>query len=85
LPHLAAHRVSDRLLIKLCKRITGEEWGSIDDTHRKEQARKEEALQANKSKSTAQMLTELYKDADDDAKKKLEEAWEIGRAKREAA
>lgn len=74
---------SDRVFVKLCKKSPGSEWGSVDDSERREKERKEEKAKANQGKSTAQLLSELYGDADDDAKKKLEEAWEKGRAERE--
>ncbi|KAG8464673.1 hypothetical protein KFE25_010041 [Diacronema lutheri] len=74
---------SDRVLIKLCKKSAGAQWGSVDDSDLREKERKEEKAKASQGKSTAQLLSELYGEADDDAKKKLEEAWEKGRQKRE--
>lgn len=76
-------RRSDRVLIKLCKKSAGAQWGSVDDSDLREKERKEEKAKASQGKSTAQLLSELYGEADDDAKKKLEEAWEKGRQKRE--
>lgn len=37
----------------------------------------------SKGKSAAQLLSEMYRDADDEGKAKLEQAWEAGRSKRE--
>ena len=67
------------------KKTEGVCWGSVDDSDRRDKARKEDKTKANAGKSTAQLLSELYGEADDDAKKKLESAWEAGRARREKA
>lgn len=75
---------SDRILIKLAKKVPDAEWGSVDDSKKKAEARKAEQAKHNEGKSTAQLLSEMYRDADDTTKKKLEEAWEKGRTKREA-
>lgn len=72
------------MLVKLCKASAGTEWGSVDDSARRDQERKQDKAASNQGKSTAQLLSELYGDADEEAKKKLEEAWEKGREKREA-
>ncbi|KAJ1624116.1 hypothetical protein T492DRAFT_882400, partial [Pavlovales sp. CCMP2436] len=74
---------TDRINLKLCKKTPGSEWGSIDDSGKKEKEIKEEKARTNQGKSTGQLLSEMYGQADDDAKKKLEEAWERGREKRE--
>lgn len=81
---LSARTRSDRIYVKLSKKKEGVEWGSVDDSDRRDKARKEEKSKANQGKSTAQLLSEIYGEADEDAKKKLESAWETGRAKREA-
>eukprot|EP00307_Rebecca_sp_RCC1486_P010230 CAMPEP_0119406930 /NCGR_PEP_ID=MMETSP1335-20130426/1063_1 /TAXON_ID=259385 /ORGANISM="Chrysoculter rhomboideus, Strain RCC1486" /LENGTH=200 /DNA_ID=CAMNT_0007431023 /DNA_START=19 /DNA_END=618 /DNA_ORIENTATION=- len=70
---------TDRILIKLAKKVPDTEWGSVDDAKRKAEAAKSDKMKQNEGKSTAQLLSEMYRDADDDAKKKLEEAWEKGR------
>ena len=80
----SARARSDRIFVKLCKKDEGVEWGSVDDSDRRDKARKADKAKANQGKSTAQLLSELYGEADEDAKKKLESAWEAGRAKREA-
>lgn len=83
-PHIAAALRSNRVLVKLCKASAGTEWRSVDDSARRDQERKQDKAASNQGKSTAQLLSELYGDADEEAKKKLEEAWEKGREKREA-
>ena len=47
-------------------------------------AKQEEKVKANEGKSTAQLLSEMYADADEEGKESLAKAFEEGRAKREA-
>jgi hypothetical protein len=56
----------------------------VDDSDRRDKARKEEKSKANEGKSTARLLSEMYGEGDDDMKRKLEISWEKGRAVREA-
>ena len=74
----------DTLLVKLRKAAEGDEWGSLDDSAAKKKAKQEEKVQANEGKSTAQLLSEMYADADEEGKESLAKAFEEGRAKREA-
>ena len=74
----------DTLLVKLRKATEGDEWGSLDDSAAKKKAKQEEKVKANEGKSTAQLLSEMYADADEEGKESLAKAFEEGRAKREA-
>jgi len=71
------------LLLKLRKATDGEEWGSLDDSAHRKAREKESRLESNKSKSTAELLHEMYRDADEDGKASLSKAWEEGRSKRD--
>ena len=73
------------LLVKLRKATEGEEWGSLDESARKKQKEKDERAEKNKGKSTAELLAQMFADADDDGKAAISRAWENGREKREAA
>ena len=46
-------------------------------------AKKAQDLENNKGKSTQELLSKMYADADDEGKASLAAAWESGRAKRE--
>jgi len=55
------------LLLKLRKAgEVEEEWGSIDDSAHRKAREKEGRLSENKSKSTADLLQEMYRDADEE-------------------
>jgi hypothetical protein len=45
--------------------------------------KKAQDVENNKGKSTAELLSQMYADADEDGKASLASAWEAGRAKRE--
>jgi len=70
-------------VLKLAKTNQGLDWASVDDSAKKVKAQQEERMVQNKGKSTAQLLSEMYRDADEEGKEKLAQAWEAGRAKRE--
>jgi calcyclin binding protein len=76
-------KADSMVLLKLRKATEDEEWGSLDDSARVAAKRKEDKLEANKGKSTQQLLSEMYADADEDGKASLAAAWEAGRSKRE--
>ena len=57
----------DTLLVKL-RKAEGDEWGSLDDSAAKKKAKQEEKVKANEGKSTAQLLSEMYADADEEGK-----------------
>ena len=61
----------------------GPDWGSLDDSAVKAAAKKAQDLENNKGKSTQELLSKMYADADDEGKASLAAAWESGRAKRE--
>jgi len=78
-----SRKPDNMLLLKLRKASDGEEWGSLDDSSHRKAREKEQRLESNKSKSTAELLQEMYRDADEDGKASLSKAWEEGRSKRE--
>ena len=59
------------------------EWGSLDDSAIQKARRKAQEVEQNKDKSTSELLSKMYAEADEEGKRSLEEAWEAGRAKRE--
>ena len=73
------------VLLKLRKADEGQEWGSLDDSHPKKQQEQEERAEGNKGKSTAELLAQMYAEADEDGRAAISQAWEAGREKREAA
>lgn len=77
-------KADSMLLLKLRKEAEGEEWGSLDDSARLKARKKEQDLQENKGKSTQELLSKMYAEADEEGKVSLSQAWEAGRAKREA-
>lgn len=77
-------KADSMILIKLKKASECEpEWGSLDDSAIQKARRKAEEVEQNKGKSTSELLSKMYADADEEGKKSLEEAWEAGRSKRE--
>lgn len=76
-------RKADSMIIIKLRKATEESWGSLDDSARAEEKRKAEKLEANKGKSTAELLSEMYANADEEGKASLSAAWEAGRSKRE--
>ena len=78
-----ARKSDSMILIKLRKASEGEEWESLDDGAIKKARKKEADLEANKGKSTQELLAKMYDEADEDGKASLAAAWEAGRAKRE--
>jgi len=73
----------DMLLVKMRKATDGHEWKSLDDSISKKEREKEARLEENKHKSTAELLSQMYSEADEDGKAALSKAWEDGREKRE--
>ena len=78
-----ARKADSMVLVKLRKVKDEEEWGSLDDAAIQQAKKKAEKLETNKGKSTAELLSEMYADADEDGKASLAAAWETGRSKRE--
>lgn len=78
-----ARKADSMVLLKLRKAAEGEEWGSVDESAVKEKAKKAQNLENNKGKSTAELLSEMYANADEEGKASLAAAWESGRSKRE--
>ena len=71
------------LLVKMRKEADGIEWGSLDDSAARKAREHEARLEQNKDKSTAELLAEMYADADEEGKAGLAKAWEDGREARE--
>ena len=79
-----ARKADSMVLLKLRKAVEGgPDWGSLDDSAVKAAAKKAQDLENNKGKSTQELLSKMYADADDEGKASLAAAWESGRAKRE--
>ena len=77
-------RKSDGMvLIKLRKAAEGDEWETLDDSAVQKAKRKAEEMANNKGKSTAELLSQMYANADEEGKASLAAAWEAGRSKRE--
>ena len=76
-------KADSMILIKLRKLEEGEEWGSVDDSERIKKKKKDQELQENKGKSTQELLSKMYAEADEAGKASLAAAWEAGREKRE--
>jgi len=74
----------DTILLKMRKATDGEEWASLDNSAAKKAKEHQEKVEANKGKSTAELLSQMYAEADEDGKAALSKAWEEGREKREA-
>jgi len=79
-----ARKSDSMVLLKLRKANDGDEWGSLDDSAILQARHKAEKMEGNKGKSTAELLSEMYADADEGGKASLAAAWEAGRSKREA-
>lgn len=78
-----ARKADSMLLIKLRKAAEGEEWGSVDESAVQKAKKKAQDLEQNKGKSTAELLSNMYAEADEEGKASLAAAWESGRSKRE--
>ena len=80
-----ARKADSMVLIKLRKAAEGDaaEWGSLDDSAVLKAKREAAEAEQNKGKSTGELLSKMYANADEEGKKSLEEAWEAGRSKRE--
>ena len=78
-----ARKADSVVLLKMRKEADGEEWGSLDDSAHLKAKRREQELAENKGKSTQELLSKMYADADEAGKASLAQAWETGRAKRE--
>lgn len=73
----------DTLLVKLRKADEGKQWETLDDSAARRRREREERSKSNEGKSTAELLRDMYAEADDEDRAKLAHAWEVGRAKRE--
>ena len=78
-----ARKADSMVLVKLRKADESETWGSLDDSAVQKAKRKEADLEANKGKSTQELLSKMYAEADEEGKASLAAAWEAGRGKRE--
>ena len=76
-------KADSMVLIKLKKAAEGDEWGSLDESAVLQARQKAQSVEQNKGKSTAELLSKMYAEADDEGKASLAAAWEAGRAKRE--
>ncbi len=76
-------RKADSMVVLKLRKAGGEEWASLDDAARAEAARKARRQRENEGKTTAELIQEMYVDADEEGKEGLAKAWEAGRAKRE--
>ena len=76
-------KADSMVLVKLRKAVDGDEWGSLDDSAVQQARKKAQDLENNKGKSTAELLGQMYANADEEGKASLAAAWEAGRAKRE--
>ena len=76
-------KADSMILIKLRKLEEGDEWASVDDSARIKARKKEQEIEQNKGKSTQELLSKMYADADEEGKASLAAAWESGREKRE--
>ena len=78
-----ARKADSMVLVKLRKTDEAETWGSLDDSAVQKAKRKAADLEENKGKSTQELLSKMYAEADEEGKASLAAAWEAGRAKRE--
>ena len=76
-------KADSMVLVKLRKAVDGDEWGSLDDSAVQQAKKKAKDLEDNKGKSTAELLGQMYANADEEGKASLTAAWEAGRSKRE--
>eukprot|EP00949_MAST-11_sp_MAST-11-sp1_P004429 g4429.t1 len=72
-----------KVVVMLRKEKTGEEWSDLkDEVDKKEAARKKRMQTSLKDASTAELLQDMYKHADDETRKSLREAYATGQQKR---
>ena len=76
-------KADSMVLLKLRKAVEDVEWESLDDSTKAAAKKKEEKLRTNKEKSTRELLSEMYANADEAGKESLAKAWDSGRGKRE--
>ena len=76
-------KADSMILLKLRKASDADEWGSLDDSAKARARAKEQELERNKGKSTQELLSKMYAEADEEGKASLAKAYETGRAKRE--
>ena len=72
-----------KVVVMLRKVEIGQEWSDLkDEADLKEEARKKRMETSLKGASTAELLQDMYKHADDETRKSLREAYATGQQKR---
>ena len=74
----------DMIVVKLKKSCSTEHWSDLSDYKKKKERKRRNKMQTMmKDSSTADMLREMYQNADDETRQKLKAAWYKGRDRRE--